>query len=205
MSAQIPPVIAAVRMPRRRSYVWLVWGVLLLPVLLASGMVLGVLSLVRLDANGRALRNVVLAAAPSTTGWPIEVSVGSLSCGLLRCGLSLVDLEPEARQAVSALRGGQAGVYRFASRLPLREQAVIMAKASEAMKRRGWETVVRVQHEGHNVAVFMPINTSSPERLETCVLTLMEEQAVIAGGTVNSFPLLELASRRVPVLAKAGF
>lgn len=205
MSASIPPMIAASRPPQRRSYVWLVWVVLLLPVVLGTGLVLGVLSLVRLDANGRALRNVVLAATPSTTGWPIEFCAGPISCGLLRYGLSWADLEPEAKLAVSALRGGQAGVYRFSSRLPVREHAAIMAKASEAMRRRGWETVVRVQHAGQNVAVFMPKDSTKPARLEACVLTLMEEQVVIAGGVVNSGPLLDLASRRVPLLAKAGF
>ena len=189
------PVSIAVPTPKRG---WSKWGValLLLAILVPLLVVMGVTSYFRMGRDARALRNSFLESKAGAFQKKIELSVGGLTCGLARAGLSFVNLKPEARSALSALRSGEVGVYQVARDFSGPDRMLALTSADEAMTRRGWDRLVGVMHRREMVAVYVPREGCSERDTRFCLAVLDGHQLVVVSARGNLEPLLALASSR---------
>jgi hypothetical protein len=187
----IPPVLK----PRRRSR-WLTWLALCLLGCFAA-VVLFVVNLFTLSRDARALRNAVVAAAPAGMQKHLELSLGSVACGLARGGLGLGPGFPtEARRGMQSLRGVEVGIYRLNHSVTMERSAMFRA-TDEAMTKRGWEGMVRVARGKEAVAVFVPAALKPGRPIHALVLVLHEQDCVIATVRADLEPLLKLAEQAI--------
>jgi hypothetical protein len=146
-----------------------------------------------------------MEAVPGNWHKRIALNVGSGTVGLVRFGTIFFHLPPDARTALQALNSGEVGVYQFEERIAHPDYGAILTSADKSMRRRGWERIVGVVHEGQFVAVYAPENLD-PKEISCCVAVLNDENLVIVQAHGNISPLLELAQRHVhdkrPLLAK---
>ena len=147
----------------------------------------------RIDGDLQAMRNSVMNSVKPRCSEKIEIGVGPLTLGLAKGGLRFVDLDPEARVAVRAVKGAQVGVYEFTEKPNSAERARALTAADEVMSQRGWERAVCVLDRNETVAVYLPAEISSVNRLRVCVLVIDEREMVIAAARGNPEPLIELA------------
>src|SRR5262245_24367343 len=75
--------------------------------LCAASLCLGLTGCFRVSSDAQALRDSVMKSASCKWDEQIEIGVGALTLGLARAGLSFVDLDPEARAILSAVRGAE--------------------------------------------------------------------------------------------------
>jgi hypothetical protein len=126
----------------------------------------------------------------------IEIGVGAFTLGAARAGLAWVDLEPEARTALHAVRSADVGVYkRHGARAPLKPGAIFSA-ADKAMGSRGWERIVGVSNQRELVAIYVPSKAASARNVKFCLVTVTGEELVVASARSNLEPVLELALNR---------
>ena len=83
--------------PRRRWWPW-VLGICLTPFVLLGGIALSVLTL---DRDAAALRKHVMAGTKADWQTKIQLSVGRLSLGLVRTGLTFVHREEVAEEKMA--------------------------------------------------------------------------------------------------------
>lgn len=190
-----PPIICHQRRSKAARWWWLAIVVFLL--LSSAYVVANVVSVFRVNRAERALRDAVLEAAPSGTALRLEFSVGRWTLGLARLITSYIDLPPEARVAIDAVRHAEVGVYKFEAGGAVGNRAAMIMRADEAMTRRGWERIVGVMQRDVSVAVYAPVDLRG-ERLQACVLVINPDQIVIAGAGANVGQLIELAARHLP-------
>jgi hypothetical protein len=153
----------------------------------------GVWSMLHVSGEVAAMRDSVLESTAVDGDTEIELSVGPLIFGMLRTGLNFVELEPEVRSALGAVRGTSVGVYRV-DRSGW-DQSEMMAKVDAAMSRRGWERLVAVLENQQCVLAYLPARIPSPRDLRLSVLVLDGEQLVVTYARVNPEPVFELALR----------
>jgi hypothetical protein len=157
----------------------------------------GVLSMLRPSPEVATLRDCVMASAEVER--EIEARVGPIVFGALRAGLNFVELEPEVRPALGAVRGASVGVYRVEPGL---DRATLADAVDEAMTRRGWERVVGVLEGNETVLVYGPAKMPSTRDLRLSVLVLDGEQLVLASVRGNPEPIAKLllneAARHCP-------
>jgi hypothetical protein len=104
--------------------------------------VAGVWSMLQPSREVAAMRDGFLESTAMDGETEIELSVGPLIFGMLRTGLNFVELEPEVRSALGAVRGTSVGIYRVdCSRW---DRSEMMAAMDAAMARRGWERLAAV-------------------------------------------------------------
>jgi hypothetical protein len=174
------------------------WLTLLLTVAGTASLVIGVTGFFRLGRDARCLRNsLTQAGEPASVNWDkkIELSVGPLSCSMLRAGLSFVHLDPDARQALRVVRGAEVGVYQSQSRFPGVSPSRALASADRAMADRGWQRLVGVVKEHEWVLVYVPNDMKSTANVRACVAIMEPRQLVIVAARSNVDPLLALALR----------
>jgi hypothetical protein len=158
--------------------------------------IVGITGFFRLSSETAALRDCFLDGMPGQWNKTIALRVGGFTTGLVRAGLRFVEMEPEARQALEAVRGGEVGIYNL-EREPARiDQAKVIARADRAMQRRGWTRVVGVCHDRELVAVYLP-NKVSSRRLKCCVLVFEGKQLIVAEAAGNLEPILSIASKHL--------
>ncbi len=192
----LPPVIRRPASPRSH---YLAWSLLiLLPLLVGAYLLVNVLSYFRLGRDARALRNAALQVVPPGTPLRMEFAVGPGTLALARLGTAFVDLDPDARSALDVLRSAEVGVYRLESGGLRGHPATLLNQTDRAMAARGWERLAGVIHDQKVVAVYLPEDLGHRNRLRLCVLTLTEQDMVIAGATGHAQPLLDLAQRHLP-------
>jgi hypothetical protein len=155
--------------------------------------VVGIWSMLQPSREVAAMRDSFLESTAASSRKEIEVSVGPLVFGMLRSGLNFVELEPEVRSALGAVRGTSVGVYRL-DRAGW-DRSEMMAAVDAAMARRGWERLVAVLENQECVLAYVPARIPSPRDLRLSVLVLDGDQLVVTSARVNPEPVFELALR----------
>ena len=176
-----------------------VWIALLLLVLFGLPLLaaLGVASYFRLGSDSRALRRSVMNSVPGQWDTKVAVRIGWLTTGLVRGCSQFVQLPPEPRAALDALRGVEVGVYELQTQPRKADYSAVLATADKTMTSRGWDRIVGVVEANQCVAIFVPQTKSSPENTACRVLVLSERDLVIVSARGDLTPLLDLASKRV--------
>jgi len=105
-------------------------------------------------------------------------------------------LPPEPRAALDTLHKVEVGVYRLAERQSPSQAAQILADTDKTMTKRGWDRIVGVLHEDNTVAIYAPHKGLSRSSIECAVMVLHDRDLVIASGSGNPLPLIELASKK---------
>lgn len=169
-----------------------------LPLALAAGLVaLAGTGCFRVSSDLGALRDSAMHSAAAKWDQQIEVGVGPVTLAMARVGLKFVDLEPDARTALHAVRGAEVGVYRRHGKRAALPRAAILSAADAAMNERGWDRVVGVLDGRDLVAVYVPQNSRATRSIKVCLLVLNPEEMVVASARSNLEPLMELASRHM--------
>jgi hypothetical protein len=123
----------------------------------------------------------------------IEIRAGVLTLMLARTGLQFVDLDPQARAALKAVRNVQAGVYKTNNTLGSADLSRMMLAADQAMARRGWESIIVVIDQDSLLAVYAPGKWNSSREMNVCLFTFNGRELVIASARSDLQPLLDLA------------
>jgi hypothetical protein len=146
----------------------------------------------------------VLKASAAEWSPTIELNVGGGTLGLARAGLAFLDLPAEARAVLSAVRGGEVGVYQLVK--GNLDRAGLLNSADHDMSARGWERVVGVVNARELVAVYLPSDLHSGRDVRLCVMVLDGEDLVVVAARGNLEPLLELARSQSqwPALERLG-
>src|SRR5438105_4625985 len=150
----------------------------------------------KVSSDVGALRDSVMKSAAAQWDEKIEIGVGPITLYLARAGLAFVDLDPEARTALHAVRGAEVGVYKLRAGHKELKRAVILSVADKAMARRGWDRIVGVMNQGEFVAIYVPHDARSTRNVRVCLLTLNGEEMVVASARSNLEPLMEMAFKR---------
>jgi hypothetical protein len=176
------------------------WAPLLVVLLLSWG-VISVTGYFRLSSDLRGLRDGLMASdGPRSGAWnkKIELRVGWLSCYVVRAGLSLLPLDPDAQTVLQAARGFEVGVYQLSQGADWRTCAgrnCLLKAADDAMAKRGWDRLVGVSQERELVVVYVPKEQSRLRNVRACVGVINGGQLVLAGVRSNLEPLLELVQK----------
>src|SRR5437016_719880 len=128
-------------------------------VLALSLLLYGVTSFFRLSRDARCLRNSLTGATEAQSvslTKRLELSIGALSFGAFRAGLSLVPLQQEVRAALGAMRGAEVGLYDLGASWTELDRGIILEAADRAMAARGWDRLVGVTKARELVAVYIP-------------------------------------------------
>lgn len=165
--------------------------VLLIPLVALGTIALGVASYFRLSSDTRAMRDGVMKASGVEWQQNIGLNIGGGTFGLVRAGLSFVELEPEARAAIKAVRGVEVGIYEPTSGTKPPDGAAMLAVADKVLNARGWERVVGVLDGKELVSVFMPAEAVLAGKVKCCVLVFDGRQLVMVSAKVDAAPLLE--------------
>ena len=150
----------------------------------------------KVSSDVGALRDSVMKSAAAQWDEKIEIGVGPITLYLARAGLAFVDLDPEARTALHAVRGAEVGVYKMREGHEQLKRAVILSAADKAMARRGWDRIVGVMNQGEFVAIYVRHDVRSTRNVRVCLLTLSGEGMVVASARSNLEPLVEMAFKR---------
>lgn len=111
----------------------------------------------------------------------------------MRAGSHLFPLQREPQAAFDSIRGGEVGIYRLKDSAGPVDHRAILARADKAMSARRWDRVVGVSQDQQLVAVYAPRRGLSSDRVRCCVLVLKGRDLVVAGGSGNLDPLVEIA------------
>ncbi len=159
---------------------------------------LGLTGCFKVSRDVQALRDgVVKAAQVEEPQGRIELGVGALTLNLARAGLAFVDLEPEARTVLHAVRSAEVGVYKFRGRRQRPNYAAVLSAADKTMAGRGWDRVVGVMNRNELVAIYVPAQAHSTRNVKVCVVALNGQEMVIASARSNLETLTALALDRV--------
>ena len=150
----------------------------------------------KVSSDVGALRDSVMKSAAAQWDEKIEIGVGPITLYLARAGLAFVDLDPEARTALHAVRGAEVGVYKLREGHKELKRAVILSAADKAMASRGWDRMVAVINEREFVAIYVRNDARSTRNVRACLLTLNGEGMVVASARSNLEPLMEMAFKR---------
>ena len=163
----------------------------------AVGLVtIGLTGCFKVSSDVGALRDSVMKAAPAEWEEQIEIGVGPLTLNLARAGLAFVDLEPEARTALHAVRSIEVGVYKRRSGDQKLNQAAMLSAADKTMAGRGWDRVVGVMDRRELVAIYVPAQVRSIQDVKVCLVTVNGQELVVASARSNLEPLMEMAWNR---------
>jgi len=168
---------------------------LAIPVALAL-LAIGLAGCFKVSSDAQALRDCMMKSAAGEWEEEIEVGVGAFTLNLARAGLAFVDLDPEARTILNAVRGAEVGVYRLPKQRRKLDHAAMLAKADKAMANRGWDRVVGVINQSEFVAVYVPNEVRSTRDVKVCVVVLNGREMVVASARSNLAPLMEMAFSR---------
>jgi len=151
----------------------------------------------KLSSDAGALRDSVIRS--TATGWDaqIEVGVGAVTLGLARAGLAFVDLEPDARCALNAVRSAEVGAYKRRGDKKQLQRSAILKAADRAMTERGWDRIVAVINRRELVAVYAPRKAYSTRDFKVCLVTVNDDEFVVASARSNLGALMEMAFQHV--------
>jgi len=121
----------------------------------------------------------------------ICLNVGSLTFGAVRGALAFLQLDPEARAAVQAVRGAEVGIYEITSDQGRPDCVAMLDAADRALNDHEWERVVGVLEGENLVCVYLPTEPLSSRRMKCCVVVFDGQHMVVVQATANIKPLLE--------------
>ena len=160
----------------------------------AVGLVtIGLTGCFKVSTDVGALRDSVMKAAHAEREEQIEIGVGPLTLNLTRAGLAFVDLEPEARTALHAVRSAEVGIYKLRNQRQQFNHTAMLSAADKTMADRGWERVVGVMNRHELVAIYVPGKVHSTRNVKVCLVTVNGRELIVASARSNLEPLLELA------------
>ncbi len=182
---------------------WVLLGVALC---LAPFVVLGLIaaSYLTLDRSAATLRKQVMAATDAGWSTKIQLSLGGLTLGVVRSGLSFVhgrDMD-DARLALAAVRRASVGVYERTAGSADWSREQLFINTDQAMAKRGWARLVGVAEHNDTVLVYVPQNLKQDEPVEICVAVVNGREIVVVSTSVDADKLGELAARHVPADVK---
>jgi hypothetical protein len=154
---------------------------------------IGLTGCFRVSTDVGALRDSVTKAAQAEREERIEIGVGPLTLNLARAGLAFVDLEPEARTALHAVRSAEVGVYKLRGERRQLNHAAMLSAADKTMAGRGWDRVVGVINRHELVAIYVPGNARSSRNMKVCLVTVNDRELIVASARSNLEPVIELA------------
>jgi len=157
---------------------------------------IGLTGCFKVSSDVGALRDSVMKASHAEREERIEIGVGPLTLSLARAGLAFVELEPEARTALDAVRSAEVGVYKLRSARQQLNQAAMLSAADKTMADRGWDRVVGVMNRRELVAIYVPAQVHSTRNVKVCLLTVDGQELVVASARSNLEPLMEMACNR---------
>jgi hypothetical protein len=157
----------------------------------------GVASFFRLGTEADALRASLMRDSRGEWQKKVGIHVGFFTTALVRGGSSFFKLPPEAKAAISGLRGAEVAVYKRAVDLDEAKRGALLSSADETMTRRGWERVVAVCKDGKLVAIYTPRSGGRPSKVKFCIAVLDERNLVVVGVQGNLEPMLALANRAI--------
>jgi hypothetical protein len=167
--------------------------------------IIGVTGYFRLGSETRALRNGFMDGVHGEWDTRFAFHVGRITTFLAQAGMHFVHLPPEARTALDAARGAEAGIYRLRQAVANLDPAAVFTAADKAMKSRGWERLVGVAKGCELVAVYVPVKSFSAKHTSLCVAVLHDRDLVVASARCNAEPLLQLATRKLEADENAGW
>jgi hypothetical protein len=174
-------------------------------IFLAALFCLGLTGCFRASSDTQALRDSLIKSANAEWDKTVEFGVGGLTLGLVRAGLSFVDLDPEARAALHAAQGADVGVYKRHDTGKQLDHPAMLLAADRAMTGRGWDRMIAVVNPRELVAVYVPDEVVSTGDVKVCFVVVSGSDMVVASARSNLEPLLELAfshERRLPIPLK---
>ncbi len=183
-----PPVV---RPPARRRWLWIVLTFVLIVLTTLGVLAVGVASCFHQNSDTRTLRMELTRASGAEWRQQVALSVGGVTLGLVRAGLSFAPLDPEAEAALRTVRGVEVSVYELASGFKRPESSAMLVAADGVMTARGWERVVGVMDRGQLVGVYLPREISSVRRVKACVVVMEGHQMVVVSARANLELLLE--------------
>lgn len=162
-------------------------------VIAAAGLcALGLVGYVRPGAEVTCLRNSVEAALPHLQQ-RVCVNVGGFTFGAARLLGAAFEIPHEPRAALQTVRGLNVAVYGPGDPITDQSMSDIIARADRAMTARKWDRAVLVREQDRMVAVYVPRNLRSPEKMRACVMVVEPANIVLVSARANLEPLLELA------------
>ena len=195
--SSLPPV-------KRRSALrrWL-WGLLAAFLLLLVVLAAGVVSCFHLDSDTRVLRNALIKSGGIEWRQQIALNAGHLTMGAVRAGLSYAKLDPGARVVLQSVQTAGVGIYQLPAGTKPPDRAAMLAAADSAMTARGWERMVGVMDAKNLVAVYLPKQNTSVQRMKCCVMVFDGNQMVLVSTQANLEPLLKYALDQLAVHTQA--
>lgn len=159
-------------------------------------LVAGVAGHLGLNGDAGTLRNSLMESSAVEWDRKIEVNAGAFALNLARAAIAFVEVDPEVRNALRAVRGAEVGVYELRRRGKRHlDRAAMLQAADKAMAARGWDRLVGVVDGDQLVTVYLPAQIRSPRDVKVCIGVLDDEQLVVAAARSNVEPLVELAVR----------
>jgi hypothetical protein len=168
-----------------------------LTIVVATPLLFGVwiASFFLLSSDAAVLRDSVLNNISGSADHKITLHAGGVTVALVRAVTGRFHVPPEPRAVLETLHSAEVGIYTIKASEPSLRRTVL-AKADEAMTKRGWIRMVGAIERGNLVAIYVPERSLSLTRMKCCVLVLNEDRLVIASGSGNLQPLVSLAQNR---------
>lgn len=138
----------------------------------------------------RALRRAVAGQLDQAVEPRFTFGVGGLILGIARGVTSLAPVPPEARTALSALRGADVSLATLSTPPSPSERRALLEAAGGAMERRGWQRLVGVLDGRSTVGVYLPRNLKSPRDIRVAVLVVDGTDLVTVTARADLEPLL---------------
>lgn len=129
-----------------------------------------------------------------STHTTVEVKAPSVLFAGARLAAKFVDLEPEAKAALSVLRGAEVGVYEVTSSHGQSVSGDLMKASDAYLGRSGFERLVRVMDDSETILVYISFVDDKSDIIKICVLVLSDRELVVASVSGRLEPLMELAS-----------
>lgn len=149
------------------------------------------LAILTISGDTRALRNSVVKGDDAQWHKKVELNIGSVPFAVGRMVVPFLDIDPDAKLAVSAVRALDVSVYELKSSEPNR--ARILTEADARMNKRGWDRAVAALNNDATVAVYT--KGKPGDELKVSVLVLNERNMVAVTGSGRLEPVMEIAMR----------
>jgi len=167
--------------------------VLLAPAICAYG----ITGYFRLGSETKALQRTVMKAMGGECQKKFAIHAGWLTMGAVRLGTRWVNMPPEPRAALEALRTAEVGVYALDEEPAQADSGALFQEVGVAMGARGWDRIVGVAHGKDMVSVFIPHKANLSRQIACCLMVVSGRNLVIASVRGNPGPLLEIAQRHI--------
>jgi hypothetical protein len=145
----------------------------------------------RVSSDTRALRDVALEFAAPGAEEKIEIGVGFFTVGLAKVGTRFIELPPEVRTLLGAVKNVECSVYEVRERQG--DISQFLVEADRAMNSRGSDRIVGVIDADQVVAVYVPRDVKSEHNMKLSVVVLTRNELICATARGDLEPLVQMA------------